>query len=245
MKLGSLLVQLPWVVGVQNNSSAAINNLRRLGARRDEARQETQRIEERLGQLFESRGFRIVLNWTPPPTDSEVPGEVDLVCARDGVVLVLELKSTYLRRSSRDAWLHSTTTLRKAGIQLRRKVAAVQRALTDIQFSEMLALNGGEEELCIQGWIVDTSIECDHQRFEGFFKVSLEEVLIALRDDSYLLQDPAGLLRGKFGESALADMEDPVSKSLYPEGFSAPRFVEVIERAEVWKGVDGCWATVS
>lgn len=245
LKLGSLLVQLPWVVGVQNNSSAAINNLRRVGARRDEARRETRRIEERLGQLFESRGFRIVLNWTPPPTDSEVPGEVDLVCARDGVVLVLELKSTYLRRSSRDAWLHSTTTLRKAGIQLRRKVAAVQRALRDIQFSEMLALNSGEEKLCIQGWIVDTSIECDHQRFEGFFKVSLEEVLIALRDDSYLLQDPAGLLRGKFGESALPDMEDPVSKSLYPEGFSAPRFVKVIERAEVWKGVDGCWATVS
>ncbi|TVT47997.1 MAG: hypothetical protein FHP94_12040 [Denitromonas halophila] len=239
LKLGSLLVQLPWVVGVQNNSSAAINNLRRLGARRDEARQETQRIEERLGQLFESRGFRIVLNWTPP-TCSEIPGEVDLVCARDGAVLVLELKSTYLRRSSRDAWLHSTTTLRKAGIQLRRKVAAVQRALRDIQFSEMLALNSGEEKLCIQGWIVDTSIECDHQRFEGFLKVSLEEVLIALRDDSYLLQDPAGLLRGNFAESALPDMEDRVSKSLYPEGFSAPRFVEVIERAEVWKGVDGC-----
>lgn len=81
--------------------------------------------------------------------------------------------------------------------------------------------------------------------YTRFFKVSLEEVLIALRDDSYLLQDPAGLLRGKFGESALPDMEDPVSKSLYPEGFSAPRFVKVIERAEVWKGVDGCWATVS
>lgn len=246
LKLGSLLVQLPWVVGVQNNSSAAINNLRRLGARRDEARQETQRIEERLGQLFESRGFRVVLNWTPPPTDSEIPGEVDLICARDGVVLVLKLKSTYLRRSNRDAWLHSTTTLRKAGIQLRRKVAAVQRALTDIQFSEMLALNGGEEELCTEGWIVDTSIECDHQRFEGFLKVSLEEVLIALRDDSYLLQDPASLLRGNLDErSDLPDMEDPPSKSLYPEGFSAHRFLEVIEREEVWKGVDGCWATLS
>ena len=179
------------------------------------------------------------------PSDQEFWDAVtDLVswklCARDGTVLVLELKSTYLRRSSRDAWLHSTTTLRKAGIQLRRKVAAVQRALRDIQFSEMLALNSGEEKLCIQGWIVDTSIECDHQRFEGFLKVSLEEVLIALRDDSYLLQDPAGLLRGNFAESALPDMEDPVSKSLYPEGFSAPRFVEVIERAEVWKGMEGC-----
>ena len=40
----------------------------------------------------------------------------------------------------------------------------------------------------IQGWIVDTSIECDHQRFCGFLKVSLEEVLIALRDDRHLLK---------------------------------------------------------
>ncbi|NMG27819.1 hypothetical protein [Aromatoleum evansii] len=246
LKLGSLLVQLPWVVGVQNNSSAAINNLRRLGARRDEARQETQRIEERLGQLFESRGFRIVLNWTPPPTDSEIPGEVDLVCARDGVLLVLELKSTYLRRSNRDAWLHSTTTLRKAGIQLRRKVAAVERALRDpSEFSEKLALKGMEDELHIHGWIVDTSIECDHQRFEGFLKVSLEEVLIALRDDSHLLDDPAGLLHGNLGEGDLPDVEGEPSKTLYPAGFSVARFLEVIEREEVWRGVDEHRAIVS
>lgn len=246
VKLGSLLVQLPWVVGVQNNSSAAINNLRRLGARRDEAQQETQRIEERLGQLFESRGFRIVLNWTPPPTDSEIPGEVDLVCARDGVVLVLELKSTYLRRSNRDAWLHSTTTLRKAGIQLRRKVAAVERALRDpSEFSEMLALQGMEDELHIHGWIVDTSIECDHQRFEGFLKVSLEEVLIALRDDSHLLEDPAGLLHGNLSEDDLLDVECAPSKTLYPAGFNVARFLEVIEREEVWERMDGREAEAS
>jgi hypothetical protein len=31
LKFGSTLVQLPWIVGLQNNSTAAINNLRRLG----------------------------------------------------------------------------------------------------------------------------------------------------------------------------------------------------------------------
>ena len=239
LKLGSLLVQLPWVVGVQNNSSAAINNLRRLGARRDEARQETQRIEERLGRLFESREFRIVLNWTPPASDSDIPGEIDLVCARDGVVLVLELKSTYLRRSNRDAWQHSTTTLRKAGIQLRRKVAAVEQALRDTaELSEMLELNGVGDGPRIHGWIVDTSIECDHQRFEGFLKVSLEEVLIALRDDSHLLHDPAGLMHGNWNGNDLPGKEDAPPKTLYPDGFSAPRFLEVVEREEVWERMD-------
>lgn len=239
LKLGSLLVQLPWVVGVQNNSSAAINNLRRLGARRGEARQETQRIEERLGRLFESRGFNIVLNWTPQASDSEFPGEIDLVCARDGVVLVLELKSTYLRRSDRDAWLHSTTTLRKAGIQLRRKVAAVEQRLRDTpELAEMLGLKGIVDRSSIHGWIVDTSIECDHQRFEGFLKVSLEEVLIALRDDSLLLHDPAGLLHGNREENDLPDAEDVPCKTLYPDGFSTARFLEVIERQGVWEGMD-------
>ena len=35
LKFGTTLVQLPWIVGMQNNSTAAINNLRRLGSRRD------------------------------------------------------------------------------------------------------------------------------------------------------------------------------------------------------------------
>lgn len=246
LKLGSLLVQLPWVVGVQNNSSAAINNLRRLGARRDEARQETQRIEERLGRLFESRGFRIALNWTPPASDADIPGEIDLVCARDGVVLVLELKSTYLRRSDREAWLHSTTTLRKAGIQLRRKVAAVERALRDTaELSSLLEVKGMGEGPSIHGWIVDTSIECDHQRFEGFLKVSLEEVLIALRDDSHLLHDPAGLQQGNVDENDLPGGEDAASRTLYPDGFSAARFLEVVEREDVWAGMDERGVSVS
>lgn len=41
LRFGKTLVQLPWIVGMQNNSSAAINNLRRLGARRGEMKSES------------------------------------------------------------------------------------------------------------------------------------------------------------------------------------------------------------
>jgi len=94
LKLGTYLFQLPWHLGLQNNSTAAINNLRRIGARRGESGEETRRLEERLARQFESRGFTVALNWNPPSDDPANAGEVDLICARDGKVLVIEVKST-------------------------------------------------------------------------------------------------------------------------------------------------------
>lgn len=233
LKMGQMLVQLPWVVGLQNNSTAAINNLRRLGARRNEARAETQSIETQLGAMLEQRGFKVVLNWNPPAGPNGNAGEVDVICARDGTVLVLEVKSTYLRRSQQDAWQHEATTLRKAGQQLQRKVAAVQLALANepglvTELARQLGLDAGAPANQICGWIVDTSIECDHQRFGGFLKLSLEELLIALRDDRQLLHDPDGM----FTEPGTATRAAP--RSLYPQGFSAKRLIEVVESQSVW-----------
>ena len=234
LKMGQTLVQLPWVVGLQNNSTAAINNLRRLGARRGEFRAETQRIETQLGAMLEQRGFKVVMNWHPPVGPEGNAGEVDVICARDDTVLVLEVKSTYLRRSQQDAWQHETTTLRKAGQQLQRKVAAVQVALANepglvLELAQLLGLEVGEPAPHICGWIVDTSIECDHQRFGGFLKISLEELLIALRDDRHLLHDPSGM----FAPTAPAAGAEP--QSLYPQGFSAERLMEVVQTQAIWE----------
>lgn len=80
---------------MQNNASAAINNLRRLGARRHEAREETKRIEERLAALFEHQDFSVLRNYKPERAPGYDPGEVDLICARDGYLFVLEIKSTF------------------------------------------------------------------------------------------------------------------------------------------------------
>lgn len=235
LKFGATLVQLPWVVGMQNNSTAAINNLRRLGARRQQARDEARRIEAGLARLLEKRGFRTLLNWVPPRGRDDA-GEVDLIAILDGHLFVIEVKSTFIRRSQRDAWLHATTTLRKAGLQLRRKVEAVSVAIaSDPGFRAALGLSEGLIPTHLHAWIADTCIECDHQPFGGFLKVSVEELLIALRDDRHLLNDPGGLLAGNYGvEGALEPDASASGWSLYPDGFSADRFVEVIETEAVW-----------
>jgi len=235
LKFGATLVQLPWIVGMQNNSAAAVNNLRRLGARRGQARDEARRIEAGLAQLLETRGFKTLLNWKPPRGVDD-PGEVDLIATLGGHLFVLEVKSTFLRRSQREAWLHATSTLRKAGHQLRRKVEAVSLAIaSDPELRALLDLTEDRVPTQHHGWIADTSIECDHQRFAGFLKVSVEELLIALRDDRHLLNDPEGLLAGNHGEDQ--SLEADASRSawtLYPDGFSAERFIEVIETEAVW-----------
>ena len=98
-----------------------------------------------------------------------------------------------------------------------------------------MGVQGSGDALDVRGWIIDTSIECDHQRFSGYLKVSLEEVLIALRDDRHLLNDPDGLYSGHWfnTESVMPDKpEEPAT--LYPDGFSASALVRVIEHAAVW-----------
>lgn len=235
LKFGATLVQLPWIVGMQNNSIAAINNLRRLGARRGQARDETQRIEAALARLLESRGFTTLLNWKPP-RDEEDPGEVDVIATLGQHVFVLEVKSTFLRRSQQEAWIHATSTLRKAGRQLQRKLEGVSRAIaSDLKFRTALGLTEPPLPHHQHGWIVDTCIERDHQRFAGFLKISIEEMLIALRDDRHLLNDPEGLLSGTCGaDKSAEDDSRPGEWTLYPEGFSVERFIEVIETEAVW-----------
>ena len=241
LKMGRYLFQLPWMAALQNNSTTAINNLRRLGSRRAGVHKETEQIEHRLAKYFEERGFLVCLNYRPTRTEFEDPGEVDLICTRDGHLLVLEVKSTFLRKSTQDAWLHKTNTLRKAGLQLRRKVKAVETALvSDAELG--LALNPNKNKIAsVNGWIVDTSIEHDHELFSGFLKVSIEEILIALRDDSHLLNDPNGLFTDKpinIDASLLVEKQNP--STLYPNGFSGGCFIDVIERQVVWEKRSYC-----
>jgi len=236
LKMGRYFFQLPWVMAVQNNSNAAINNLRRIGARRVEAREETDRIEQRLGKILEARGFDVLLNYHPEKSEEDNPGEIDVICALDGHILVLEIKSTYIRRSLKEAWLHKTSTLRKAGLQISRKLKAVKSALISNEaLASLLGFNSADEVQSIRGWIVDTCIEHDHERFNGFLKVSLEEMLIALRDDRHLLNTPHGMSSNQDINLDKVDLGGTVStSSLYPNGFSVKRFIDVIQNQSVW-----------
>jgi hypothetical protein len=220
LRFGDYVFTLPWVLTTQNNATALVNNLRRVRSNRLAVGRETKRIEERLAEQMQQLGFRTLVGYMPPDGEGEPAGEVDVLAARDGHLFVFEIKSGYMRPSLEAAWHHRTTTLRKAGRQLERKLAA----LVDVFPGEgvlrdslgMAAVPPADQ---MHTWIVDTSIDFDRQRFSGYLKVSMTEVLIVLRDEAVFLADDDSL------------------DTLYPEGFSAPRFAQVIEQEVLWQDI--------
>jgi hypothetical protein len=228
-KLGNYSVQLPWMMACQLTNVNAINNLRRFANNRPELKDETSRIEGRLAESFRKRGFTVLDSYMPPSCDSMNPGEIDLICKLGNFVLVIEVKSTYRRSSTREAIKYKNNGLRKAGIQIKRKTDAVKHLLlTDNQFKSSLGI--GESSQCTAiGWIADTCMEFDHEYFNDFLKVSVEELHIALNDDANLLIDMTELC----GD----EENDREADSLYQNGFSAESFVDVIESSKIWESI--------
>ena len=231
-KIGSFSFQAPWVMAFQNNATAAINNLRRIGSQRSDVQSETARIEQRLAEAFQSRGFSVMIGFHPPATPTSNPGEIDLICKLDDQLLVIEVKSSYLRSSAGEIWQYKTQTLRKAGEQAKRKRKAIEKLLLS-EPESFADLNIHPTSLLdIHSWIVDTTVEHDHEYFSGALKVSLQEVLIALKDDAHRLIEPPEQLK----EHTL-DLEWPersVPHTLYPQGFSAKTFVKIIQADAIW-----------
>ncbi|MDH1056131.1 NERD domain-containing protein [Aquipseudomonas alcaligenes] len=224
-KIGRYSFQFPWVGAQQNNLTAAINNLRRVNARRADVQTETQRVELALAESLRQRGFAVEVGYRPPVTEEDDAGEVDLICQQDGVLLLMEVKSGYIRSTTHEVWLHRTNTLRKAAWQLRRKRIAVAKALVadqDLRFR--LGYHGQHPEADLRAWIVDTSIELDGQSVDGFRVVSREALEVILRDEKQLLR-PMGQL------------DEGGQHSLFPDGFTAGRFVAVVESDELWRGI--------
>lgn len=221
-KIGRYNFQFPWVVAQQNNLTAAVNNLRRIGARRSGRMNETRRIEERLAEQMRLRGFAVVVGYQPQQNEQEDPGEIDLICCRDGLLFLLEVKSGYIRSTKHEVWLHRNSTLRKAAWQLRRKRSAVKAALKN---DELLRTKLGCPDSILDGsffcWIVDSSIEFDEQFVDEFLVVSLETLQIVLRDERHLLRL----------HDELAQVGDG---TLFPDGFTAARLVEIIETGKFW-----------
>jgi len=223
LKLGHNGFQLPWLTATQNNSTAAINNLRRIGSRRNSRKDETHQIEYRLGEQFEAKGFAVVKAYHPERIDREEPGEVDLICSLEDHVFIIELKSTYIRKSQQDAWIHYATNLRKAAQQLKRKRPAILSALiSDNSLRIQLGLFDKKINPIIHAWIIDTSIEYDQSIIDGFLKISLESLLVILWNEQHLL-------RGIMLQNDELQVND-----FYPDGFSAKRFAEIVENGNLW-----------
>nr|WP_272891597.1 nuclease-related domain-containing protein [Stutzerimonas stutzeri] len=222
-KIGRYSFQFPWVAGRQNSLSAAVNNLRRVEQRRSLLRSETERIEQDLAHSLRQRGFHVVVGYEPRRVDAQDAGEIDLLACLAGVILLLEVKSGFIRCTPQEVWLHRTNTLRKAARQLRRKSVAVRQALQhDLGLRAALGLAAPDPLPTLHSWVVDTSIEFDGEVVDGFRIVSREVIEVALRDELHYLK-----ALDKQGANEVA--------TLYPEGFSASAFARIIEQSEVWK----------
>lgn len=224
-KIGRYSFQFPWIVAHQNNLTAVLNNLRRVGARRANVQAETRRVELLLAESLRQRGFAVEVGYRPLATEDDDAGEVDLICQLDGVLLLLEVKSGYIRSNAHEVWLHRTNTLRKAAWQLRRKRAAVTGALREDQsLRSRLHYRGLCPEKDLRAWIVDTSIELDEQSIDGYKVVSREALEVILRDEKHLLR-------------SVGQVDTDGRYSLFPEGFSAGGFVEIVESGALWRHV--------
>ena len=231
-KIGTYLFQFPWVVGLQDNANAAVNNFRRVGARRKGLQNETARIEHYVGELLRQKGMNVVCGYHPKfPDDEENPGEIDVIAYEDGVLLLIEVKSGYIRSSRQEAWLHKTGTLRKAAWQLRRKETALKDALlSDAELCSRLNYQQQELPRIFKSWIVDTSLEFDGKEIDGYLVTALETMIIALRDEKSLLNDLEEIAEDD------TDTTNESGESLYPQSFTILDFIQVIESGKVWNG---------
>lgn len=220
IRFGDYLVQLPFFCSETDNFTALVNNLRRYNRFRPELKSETSAAENNLAELLRGKGFLVLVGYEPEPSSDGSVGEVDLICARDGLVLIIEMKTTYVRGKRSEIWLHRNNTLRKASWQLKRKQQVLLKLLqTNVDLQKQLALSSTPTN--IHSWIVDTSIEFDGQYIDNFLVVSREVIEVVLRDELHLL-NPIDV-------DANAD-----ATSFFKGGFTASRFVEVIERQLLW-----------
>lgn len=226
-KIGNYLFQFPWVMGLQNNAHSAINNFRRIGNKRTGLLNETRQIEKNIADQLRLKNISVVCGYQPERSENEDPGEIDIIAYADGILLLIEVKSGYIRSSKKEAWLHKNGALRKASWQLQRKSIAVKEALlSDEHLREQLNLTNKETHQTFKSWIIDTSLEFDGQSIDGYFVTSLETLLIALRDEKSMLLDI-----DKTNEDI------PRNGSLYRDSFTMREFIDIIEFGKVWHGL--------
>lgn len=178
-KLDGYMFSLPWVTFQKNFNTATINTFRKLYKNRASLKSETDLMEQNLAGLLAKCKGRVYSQYEP--SESGV-GEIDAIVVSEDKILVIELKSTYVKSSVKEIYEYRNFVLKKAAYQLSRKSEYVRDT-----FLPSLGLDSSK--FSIHSWIVDTTLEFDHEYIDGFLKVSFEELLIILNGHKQYLSD--------------------------------------------------------
>ena len=163
----------------KNFNTATINIFRKMYKNRANLKSETDLMEQNLAGLLAKCKGRVYSQYEP--LESGI-GEIDAIVVSNDKVLVIELKSTYIKSSVKEIYEYGNFVLKKAAYQLSRKSEYVRDT-----FLPSLGLDSSK--FSIHSWIVDTTLEFDHEYIDGFLKVTFEELLIILNGHKQYLSD--------------------------------------------------------
>lgn len=177
-RINDFIFQFPWLTAFQNLNTAMINYVRKLHKNRLELKSETDQIELNLAEKLDRIGFQVFCQYVPSEGNA---GEIDLIAMYDNHVIVAEVKSTYIRSSIQEIYEYKKFVLNKASYQLDNKVEYIKRHFLSRHFEDI-------NDVIIHSWIIDTTLEFDHEYFGNHLKVSLDEVIITSNCESEFMQ---------------------------------------------------------
>ncbi|MFV5492354.1 NERD domain-containing protein [Acinetobacter sp. ASP199] len=172
-------------------------------------RKETDYIESRLGKILEKTGFKVFTSYKPIGTDA---GEIDLIAIYGNHVIIAEVKSTYIRSSIQEIHEYKNFTLNKASYQLDKKVEYIKKYFLKEHFSDL-------SEVVLHTWVIDTTLEFDHEYIGDHLKVSLDEIIISLNGHKDFMDS---FVNSDFDLKKSIDRVDPI------------QFLESIENNLFW-----------
>ena len=177
-RIDDYIFQFPWLTAFQSLNTAMINYVRKLHKNRLELKSETDQIELNLAEKLDRIGFQVFCQYVPSEGNA---GEIDLIAMYDNHVIVAEVKSTYIRSSIQEIYEYKKFVLNKASYQLDNKVEYIKRHFLSRHFEDI-------NDVIIHSWIIDTTLEFDHEYFGNHLKVSLDEVIITSNCESEFMQ---------------------------------------------------------
>ena len=177
-RIDDFIFQFPWLTAFQSLNTAMINYVRKLHKNRLELKSETDQIELNLAEKLDRIGFQVFCQYVPSEGNA---GEIDLIAMYDNHVIVAEVKSTYIRSSIQEIYEYKKFVLNKASYQLDNKVEYIKRHFLSRHFEDI-------NDVIIHSWIIDTTLEFDHEYFGNHLKVSLDEVIITSNCESEFMQ---------------------------------------------------------
>lgn len=209
-KIDDFIFQFPWLTAFQNVNTMMINYVRKFHKNRLELKSETDNIELNLAEKFKKAGFQVFCQYQP--IDREV-GEIDLMALYENHVIIAEVKSTYIKSSIQEIYEYRNFSLNKAAYQLSKKVAYVRNNFLKQYFENV-------DNVKIHSWIIDTTLEFDHQYFGNHLKMSMDEIIISLSGRVNFMDS---IIDGLFDEEKVVKNIDPL------------KFIDDIENDKFWK----------